>query len=121
MNKLGLNIRKYREKRGFSQEYVAQELGINQSTYGKIERDASSVTVDRLHKIAEVLEVDITNLLDVGKKNVFNNQTNQGNGYVETINNDYKTMVEELKFAYEKMLIIKDEQITLLKSLLEKK
>ncbi|MDR1542802.1 MAG: helix-turn-helix transcriptional regulator [Prevotellaceae bacterium] len=68
MNNLGSNIRKEREKRGFSQEYVAQELGINQSSYGRIERDASGVTVDRLYKIAEVLDADITNLLDIGKK-----------------------------------------------------
>ena len=96
-------------------------MGINQSTYGKIERDASNISVDRLYKIAEVLEADITTLLDIGKKNIFNNQTNQGNGYVETINNDYKTMVDELKLAYEKMLAIKDEQISLLKGLFETK
>ena len=40
---------------------------------------------------------DITTLLDIGKKNIINNQLNQGNGYVETINNDYKTMVDEVK------------------------
>jgi transcriptional regulator with XRE-family HTH domain len=121
MNNIGLNIRKARENRGFSQEYVAQQLGINQSTYGKMERDASNISVDRLYKIAEVLEADITTLLDIGKKNIFNNQTNQGNGYVETINNDYKTMIDELKLAYEKMLAIKDEQIALLHGLLENK
>ena len=121
MNNLGLNIRKTRESRDFSQEYVAQQLGISQSTYGKIERDASNISVDRLYKIAEVLEADVTTLLDIGKKNVFNNQTNQGNGYVETINNDYKTMVEELKFAYDKFIASKDEQIEFLKNLLENK
>ncbi|MDR0798845.1 MAG: helix-turn-helix transcriptional regulator [Dysgonamonadaceae bacterium] len=121
MNNVGLNIRKLREKKGFSQEFIADKLGINQSTYGKLERDMSSMTLDRLFKIADVLEEDVTTLLDIGKKNIFNNQANQGNGYVETINNDYKAMVEELKLAYEKMLTIKDEQVVLLNSLLEKK
>jgi hypothetical protein len=60
-------------------------------------------------------------LLDIGKKNIFNNQTNHGNGYVETINNDYRTFVEELKSAYDKMFVIKDEQIALLKEMLAKK
>ena len=114
-------VTKLREKKGFSQEYVAEQLGINQSTYGKLERDISNITLDRLYKIAGVLEEDITTLLDIGKKNIFTNQTNQGNGYVETIHNDHKTMVEELKQAYDKMLAIKDEQIALLKSFLEKK
>lgn len=121
MNNVGLTVRKLREKRGFSQEFVAEKLGINQSTYGKLERDISNITLDRLYKIADLLEEDIATILDIGKKNIFNNQTNQGNGYVETINNDYKAMVEELKSAYEKMLDLKDEQINLLKTLLEKK
>ncbi|MCL1944054.1 MAG: hypothetical protein FWF54_10975 [Candidatus Azobacteroides sp.] len=43
------------------------------------------------------------------------------NEYVETINNNCKTMLEELKSAYEKMPAIKDEEITFLRSLLEKK
>ena len=119
MNNIGFNIRKIREKKGFSQDYVAEQLGINQSTYGKLEKDASKMSFERLSKIAEVLEADLSTILDIGKKNTFNNQTNQGNGYVETINNDYKSMIEELKEAYEKMLTIKDEQITLLKSLLK--
>jgi len=120
MNNIGVNIRKFREKKGFSQEYVAEKLGINQSTYGKLERDMSNITLGRLFKIADVLEEDITTLLDIGKKNIFTNQTNQGNGYVETINNDFKAMIGEIKLAYEKMLIMKDEQIALLKSFLEK-
>ena len=32
MNNTGVNIRKIREKKGFSQEYVAEKLGINQNT-----------------------------------------------------------------------------------------
>jgi len=121
MNNAGLIIRKLREKKGFSQEYVAEKLNINQSTYGKLERDVSNITLDRLYKIADILEEDITTLLDIGKKNIFSNQSNQGNGYVETINNDYRMIIEELKLAYEKMLLIKDEQINLLKNILEKK
>ena len=102
MNNIGFTIRKVREKKGFSQEFVADKLGINQSTYGKLERDVSSLTLDRLFQIADILEEDVTTLLDIGKKNIFNSQTNHGNGYVETINNDFHTMVEELKLVYEK-------------------
>jgi len=120
MNNIGLTIRKLREQKGFSQDFVAEKLGINQSTYGKLERDVSNITLSRLFKIANVLDEDIATLLDIGKKNIFNSQSNQGNGYVETINNDHNAMFAELKLAYEKMLAVKDEQIKLLKSLLEK-
>ena len=64
MNNVGINIRKLREKKGFSQEYVAQELGINQSTYGKLERENTKISIDRLLRISEILEEDVINLLD---------------------------------------------------------
>jgi len=121
MNNISNNIRKLREKKGFSQEFVAGKLGISQSTYSKLERDISNITLVRLYKIADILEEDVTTVLDIGKKNIINNRNNQGNGYVETINNDYKSIIEEIKLAYEKMLSMKDEQINFFKSLLEKK
>jgi transcriptional regulator with XRE-family HTH domain len=121
MSNLGENIRKEREKRDFSQEFLAAELNINQSTYCKLEQDASNLTVERLYKIADVLGVDVSNLLDIDAKNIFNNNGN-GNGYgnVERLNTDNKVFIEEIRLAYEKMLEIKDEQIAFLKDMVGK-
>ena len=121
MNNVGINIRKLREKKGFSQEYVAQELGINQSTYGKLERENTKISIDRLLRISEILEEDVINLLDSKPQNTFH-QTNQGNGYsyVENINNENAELLKELKKVYEKLIKSKDEQIDLLKSLITK-
>ncbi len=121
MSGIGFNIRKLREKKGFSQEYIAEKLGINQSTYGKLERNISNITLDRLYKIANVLEEDIITLLNISRESTFFNQANQGNGHVETTQNDFKIIIEELKLTYEKMLVIKDEQIDFLKNILESK
>ena len=120
MNNIGTTIRRIRERKGFSQESIANELGINQSTYGKLERDASKLSLERLEIIAKFLKEDLGEILGIGTKNSFNNQANHGNGYVETINNDYRTMVEDIKSVYEKILQGKDEQIALLKNLLKK-
>ncbi|MFN3918468.1 MAG: helix-turn-helix domain-containing protein [Flavobacteriales bacterium] len=38
MNHIGLNIRKRRELRGYTQEYMADNLGISQSAYVQIEK-----------------------------------------------------------------------------------
>ena len=73
MNNTDLNIRKLREKKGLSQEYVAKKLGINQSTYGKLERNMSNIKLGRLYKIADILEEDITTLLGIDRKNVSTN------------------------------------------------
>lgn len=113
MKSIGSNIRRIRERKGYSQEFVAHELGINQSTYGKIEREDTNISVERLLKIADILEEELASFLEIGTKNTFNNQTNSGNGYVETINNDFKELISELKEVYEKLIQSKDDQIAL--------
>lgn len=56
------NIRNIRKQKGISQESVAYDLGIDYSTYGKIERGQIALTVDRLEKIAKILEVTVEEL-----------------------------------------------------------
>lgn len=56
------NIRIIRKQKGISQESVAYDLGIDYSTYGKIERGQIALTVDRLEKIAKILGVTIDEL-----------------------------------------------------------
>ncbi|MDR2204605.1 MAG: helix-turn-helix transcriptional regulator [Flavobacteriaceae bacterium] len=121
MNNVGTNIRKIRERKGYSQESMASELGINQSTYGKLERDASKLSLDRLETIAKFLHEDLGEILGIANKNTINNKTKYGNGYVETISNDYREVVQDIKSVYEELIQSKNEQISLLKSLLPKK
>lgn len=59
----GTKIRLGRQKKGLSQENMAQVLGITQPAYSHIERNAGSLTIERLQKIAEYLEVSIAGLL----------------------------------------------------------
>lgn len=56
------NIRTIRKQKGISQESVAYDLGIDYSTYGKIERGQIALTVDRLEKIAVILQVSVEEL-----------------------------------------------------------
>ncbi len=49
-------IRKLRLERSLTQEYVALELGISQNAYCKIENGQVPLTVDRLEKIALILD-----------------------------------------------------------------
>ena len=65
----GTKIRLGRQKKGLSQENMAQVLGITQPAYSHIERNAGSLTIDRLQKIAEYLEVSIGELLSESSTN----------------------------------------------------
>jgi transcriptional regulator with XRE-family HTH domain len=57
------NIRKIREYRDYTQDYLAAKLKISQNAYSKIELGYSKLTIDRLFQIAEILEVEVSHLL----------------------------------------------------------
>lgn len=59
----GSIIRKYRELRNYSQEYVAGKMGISQNAYSKIENNITQLTVSHIRQISAILEVSITDLL----------------------------------------------------------
>jgi len=87
---IGDNIKKIRELKNYSQEYVAQELGISQSTYARIESGTIVPKIDRLQRIAEILEIDVSFLLSTSNvfNIVFNATGNQNGGYINNQNNN---------------------------------
>ena len=109
-------IASLRSKRGYTYENMAHELDITPASYRKIEIGETKLTVERLFKIAEILDEPVSNLLEISG-NIFN-QTNSENslGYqYQQIENFY----HENKEVYEKLLKSKDEQIELLKSVMD--
>ena len=60
---VALNIRKIREHRDYTQEYLAMKLGISQNAYSKIELAYTRITLERFIQIAQILEVDSVDLL----------------------------------------------------------
>ena len=59
------NIRKVREYRDYTQDYLAAKLNISQNAYSKIELGYSRITIDRLFEIAQILEVDPVALISL--------------------------------------------------------
>jgi transcriptional regulator with XRE-family HTH domain len=89
---IGTNIKQIRELKNLSQEYVAQEIGVSQASYARIESGSIIPKVDRLQRIADILEVDMTTLLNT--TNVFHfiyNGTSNQSGY---INNQSNSIVD---------------------------
>jgi DNA-binding XRE family transcriptional regulator len=52
-------IRKYREKKGFSQEQLATLMGISRATISKIENGKFAISIDYLAKFGWHLEFEI--------------------------------------------------------------
>lgn len=62
-NRIGENIKYYRQQRGLKQQDLAQKVGITASTLSKIEYDGGSIKLDTLSEIAKVLGVSPEKLL----------------------------------------------------------
>ena len=64
---LGSRITDLRNAKNFTQEQVADRIGVSRQKYARIEKGVNSITLDILSKVAEVLGVtvgDITKVLD---------------------------------------------------------
>jgi len=60
---VGKNIRAMRHQRGWSQEDVANRLGISIPAFSKIETGVTDINLSRLEQIANIYEVNVVNLL----------------------------------------------------------
>jgi transcriptional regulator with XRE-family HTH domain len=58
------NIKRFRELKGITREFMAAELEISSSGYSKIERGETDVSLNRLLQIASLLNINVIQLLD---------------------------------------------------------
>lgn len=56
-------IKELRFKKGYSQEYMANILGISQNIYSRNERNVGKMPLERLFKIATILNTTVAMLL----------------------------------------------------------
>lgn len=61
--KVAERIRIFRLAKNYSQQNMADELGITVAAYSNIERGVTDITVTRLYQIAEILEISALRFL----------------------------------------------------------
>lgn len=113
-----------RKHKGFSHENMGYELDISQVAYSKLEKNQTKLTVERLYKIAKILEVDVSELLNIKHANRFN-QSNKENttDYLQQIEHFYQENREQnLKIIelYQARIKDKDKFIERLENSLSK-
>lgn len=107
-------IKHKRKVKGISHEDFAFRLGISQAAYTNIENQTSKLSVERLLKISEILEEPIYSFFNENPSRIYNTSENAiGHQEAKEITNLNREIFEEL-------IKSKDEQIALLKSLLQK-
>lgn len=108
-------IRETRKLKGLSHENMAFELDISPSAYNKLERSETTLSLERFFKISEILNLSLTEILDIKTGDTLHQELKDNSiGKVETL-------YQENKEVYEKLIEAKDEQIALLKVMLDKK
>jgi transcriptional regulator with XRE-family HTH domain len=59
----GRNLRVIRKSKGFSQERLAHDAGIDRSYVGKIERGQVNITIEKIYVFSELLECSPKDLM----------------------------------------------------------
>ena len=60
---IGSKIKRIREMRGITQEEIAEALNLTAQAYGRMERGETSISAERLGKIAEKLGVNTDEIM----------------------------------------------------------
>jgi transcriptional regulator with XRE-family HTH domain len=67
---IGINIRKIRELRNYTQLYMAQKLNISKSRYSQLELE-QNINTKYLFQIAEILDTTVPVIIEFDEKRVF--------------------------------------------------
>lgn len=110
----GQKIRKIREMRGYTQEYVASQLEICTKWYGKIENGRAPLSYSRLQQVAEILEVDVVEILNFSEKNLLGVSKH----FSDSTSTD-QHLTEKERELYERTIKNQKEEITLLRGLIK--
>lgn len=68
---IGLKIRKIRELKNYSRHYMARQLHISITTYGKIERGEIDLTLSRLSLLAGIFNISLTSIIEFDENKLF--------------------------------------------------
>ena len=67
---IGHNIKMLRELRNYTQEYMAQCIGISRQSYCKLEHSAD-INTAQLYQIAKALDTDVFHILAFNDQQIF--------------------------------------------------
>jgi len=79
MEKLGSNLRKLRELKNISQEFMANKLELTIKSYSNIENNVTKITLERLTQICEILDINPIAMINFSSEKI-----------IQTINNSHK-------------------------------
>jgi len=101
--------------KGWSQEEMAEKVGMSLNGYAKIERGETDVQISRLKKIAELFGIELTNLFNFDGNKILNLASEQNHFFNTYVGNENPKIFQ---YEIEKLQLIiehKDKEIEYLK------
>src|SRR5688500_12439852 len=105
----GQKLRVYREFRNYSQEYIAEKLGITQNAYSRIETNQTRITADRLRQIADILSVPLSCLLSDNEPELSFGNVSSDKHMVELLEHTQRLYDQIIRTKDEKIISLEDE------------
>ena len=112
----GNKLRLLREFRNYSQDYVAKKLGITQNTYSRVENNQTRITTERLHQIAQILNVPVGELVSNEELVIQCGHSLPNNQPVALNQEHWKELLENTRQLYKEIISGTHERIALLES-----
>lgn len=97
MLEIGKKIRTLIAERGYTQEKVAELLGVPQATYSNLENDKGKIDLKILDKLANIYEIDLSDLIK-NESLIFYNSDNSGGQNGLIINQLSEKLIEQYEF-----------------------
>ncbi|MDO5615124.1 MAG: helix-turn-helix domain-containing protein [Cruoricaptor ignavus] len=119
MEKVIERIAQYRNKKGYTYENMADELGLTTAAYRKIEMGETKLTVERLFRIANILEAPVSDILEYDSVNQIQNNYHNTNVFQQRIEHFYqenKEITEQLIIAKNQLIEVLQNELQLLKN-----
>ena len=110
MESFGKKLSELRKQKGLSQEQLATDLNVSQSSISNYESGATKPDTDILQKIAEYFEVPVAYFFS-DEKTIFYTNENNGGNIGNFNNNTFNIMYEKLIELYEKRIKDLEEEI----------
>lgn len=98
MSKTHQIIKNKREILGYSQEYMAHELGITQPTYALIESGKSKISLERAIQLSKILDTELNELagIDNSEFSIKNNTFSDNSSVIQNYHAQNTALIEKL-------------------------
>jgi len=115
IDKILKKIRDTRKNKGLSHENMAQELNMSPSAYNKLERSETTLSLERLLKIKDILDLPFADLFELKTGDTYNQDLKDN--AIGNVQNLY----QENKEINEKLIKTLQEEIIFLRGLFMEK